>query len=610
MPLSDEEIKYLLEKAEAYEKTSGLPELEQALKCYNKVIDNTTPHPHYYFKRATVKYSLVFTSTFHDLDGAIEDMDRAIELEPDKGEYYRLRGEYLMLKLTEERYVSSDDDRKHLLERIVEDYRASKERNPTDPQLWLDLIEVSILSHDYDKAIGLYGDSKQFMETNEDKVVRSWLGCLALALAGDPIDKDDKESLEQRLGWEEIDAKTLLLRYVKMSTFVAVLHKGEIDRGASRNVRKVQWLFSNWFYHTGSKRRATYPDDYNELIELRPVNDMELNYSKLMGDESYKVHKLASYPLWDDGNAYVEPAIKHDDGFNKVFEKYEKILQLNPKDYDAQYAKGVLLNYLERYEEAIEEYESAKMHANTALASTAWHNQGVILDKLERHEEALEAFSRATVLSAGDAFVAAVSWYNRGRMYERLKRYEEAIDAYDKAIALDQNFIQAWYEKSTILKHLNRYDEAIYAQDRSVDSRPYHSIFSSFFERACRDKVNLCERLNRYEESLETLYKVLPLVGGITLRLREGFLLERFQQYEEALDAYDQAINASGKDKDDIARAWYRKACIHSARGNKADVLKDLSNAIEINADYKDKAQKDEPFKNFWDDEDFKRIVG
>jgi len=66
------------------------------------------PYSHYYFKRAKVKYSLVFASTFYDLDGAIADMDRAIELEPDKGKYYRLHGEYLMLKLTEERYVADD----------------------------------------------------------------------------------------------------------------------------------------------------------------------------------------------------------------------------------------------------------------------------------------------------------------------------------------------------------------------------------------------------------------------------------------------------------------------------------------------------------------------
>lgn len=108
MPFPDKEIQYLLEKAESYEKIFRLPELEQALKCYNKIIDSTSPHPYYYIKRAKVKYALARTSAFHDLGGAFEDIDRAIELEPDKGEYYRLRGEYVMLKLTEERYVADD----------------------------------------------------------------------------------------------------------------------------------------------------------------------------------------------------------------------------------------------------------------------------------------------------------------------------------------------------------------------------------------------------------------------------------------------------------------------------------------------------------------------
>lgn len=417
------------------------------------------------------------------------------------------------------------------------------------------------------------------------------------------------------MGWKEIDAKRLLLRFVKISAFVATLHKGKLFKGVSRNVREVQWLFGNGFCRTGSIHPKTSANDYNKSIELRPIDDMELIYSIVQGDMSYKLHKVTRGLSWGYEKTHAQPVVKHDDGFTNIFEKYDKILQLNPDDAGTRYIKGILLNYLERYEEAIELNESVKVHANSALASAAWHNQGGILEELERYEEALEAYSRAVTLSAGDIYLAAVGWHNRGRMYDRLKRYEEAIDAYDKAVALNKNFIEAWYEKATILESLNRYDEAIYAYDKSINSRPYRFIFSSFFDSACIAKTHLCEDLNRYEESLETLYKLIVLWGNRhEIRIyREGPLLEKLERYEEALEAYDQAINACvGKHRDyiaDIAEAGYKKACIHSIRGNKADVLEELSNVIKINADYKDKAQKDEAFKIFWDDEDFKRIV-
>jgi len=47
---------------------------------------------------------------------------------------------------------------------------------------------------------------------------------------------------------------------------------------------------------------------------------------------------------------------------------------------------------------------------------------------------------------------------------------------------------------------------------------------------------------------------------------------------------------------------------MHSVKGDMENTLSYLFRAIEINAEYKEKAQKDEAFKTFWDDEDFKRI--
>ena len=43
--------------------------------------------------------------------------------------------------------------------------------------------------------------------------------------------------------------------------------------------------------------------------------------------------------------------------------------------------------------------------------------------------------------------------------------------------------------------------------------------------------------------------------------------------------------------------------------GNKEKAMSDLEKAIELDKSRKEKAKKDEDFKNLWDDEDFKKLV-
>jgi hypothetical protein len=50
-------------------------------------------------------------------------------------------------------------------------------------------------------------------------------------------------------------------------------------------------------------------------------------------------------------------------------------------------------------------------------------------------------------------------------------------------------------------------------------------------------------------------------------------------------------------------------ACYYSLQNKKVKALENLKKAIELNSKYKEKAKKDEDFKNLWQDEDFKKLV-
>ncbi len=64
--------------------------------------------------------------------------------------------------------------------------------------------------------------------------------------------------------------------------------------------------------------------------------------------------------------------------------------------------------------------------------STAWHRKGVALDKLGRYEEALQAYDKALELKPND-FNA---WNRKGVALDKLGRYEEAQIAFKKYLNL------------------------------------------------------------------------------------------------------------------------------------------------------------------------------
>ena len=57
----------------------------------------------------------------------------------------------------------------------------------------------------------------------------------------------------------------------------------------------------------------------------------------------------------------------------------------------------------------------------------------------------------------------------------------------------------------------------------------------------------------------------------------------------------------------DPGETWYKKARLFTF--DKNECLKRLKKAIEFNIKLKERAKKDKSFKEFWDDEDFKKIV-
>ena len=212
------------------------------------------------------------------------------------------------------------------------------------------------------------------------------------------------------------------------------------------------------------------------------------------------------------------------------------------------------------------------------------------LDDFSRHLETLELLG---------ATLKPDDYLKRGNDLYYKKDYEFALKAYDKVIQLKPDFFEAWSNKGATLADLGRHEEALEAANKAVKLNQY------YVEPWSNKGVALC-KLNRYEEALEAFEKAIELKPDYALALsNKSFTLTKLNRFDDALKASNKAIKLNP----DLAFAWFNRACVYGLLGNKENTLSDLKKAIGLDESYKEKAKKDEDFKDLWVDEEFKKLV-
>ncbi|MEH1768995.1 MAG: CHAT domain-containing protein, partial [Nostoc sp.] len=132
----------------------------------------------------------------------------------------------------------------------------------------------------------------------------------------------------------------------------------------------------------------------------------------------------------------------------------------------AWYNRGITLDKLGRFEEAIASYDRAiEIKPDDDLA---WYNRGVVLDNLGRFEEAIASYDRAIEIKPDNDS----AWINRGSTLDKLGRFEEASASYDRAIEIKPDNDSAWYNRGITLDKLGRFEEAIASFDNALKFKP------------------------------------------------------------------------------------------------------------------------------------------
>ena len=110
----------------------------------------------------------------------------------------------------------------------------------------------------------------------------------------------------------------------------------------------------------------------------------------------------------------------------------------------------------------------------------------------------------------------------------------------------------------------------------------------------------------KYDKTIEMYRKATELKSDYAEAYNNwGWALGELGRYEEEIEKYKKARDL----KPDYAHAWFNIACVYSVQKKKKEALDNLKKAIELDPAFKEKAKRDEDFRNLWEDEDFKRLV-
>lgn len=234
--LSKEEFALKLNAIESFLSQGNY---DQALKsCTDliKVSHQEDPYIHFiYIERASVH------SKLHSWDHALEDYKKALEFSPDYTGTYLNIGANITWK-----YFHSGEykvGKEHAsLEEAIKYYEKSLICDPTCDTAWLNIIETYIFLLDFDGAIGKYGESEPFIKSGLWKMRRSWLGCLAMSLAGDLIEPEDIELLNEPTKYADDNHETHSIECV-----LSALEDSDFDPEKLENAKEIHQRYLEHF---------------------------------------------------------------------------------------------------------------------------------------------------------------------------------------------------------------------------------------------------------------------------------------------------------------------------------------------------------------------------
>ncbi len=245
-------------------------------------------------------------------------------------------------------------------------------------------------------------------------------------------------------------------------------------------------------------------------------------------------------------------------GYKEAIELYKKIILADPKDFESQFAEGLVHLQLDQDQQAEDVFK--KMLEQPDWRYQACFYLGKLEEKQGNEKKALSWFDQVTEGPfAFDASVSAISLLQKEKhleeagsrlsllqmkfprqklqlvlvqaeLYNQQKKYDEAISALSNALTDFPNQKELLYTRALILERINKLDLA------EIDLKKILAIDPNNFEALNALGYTLLNNSGRYVEAEKLLQKALDLEPN------EAVIIDSFGWLQFKLGHLDQAL--------------------------------------------------------------------
>ena len=282
---------------------------------------------------------------------------------------------------------------------------------------------------------------------------------------------------------------------------------------------------------------------YDQALQLLYALEPKLNKKDIIYKDiglAYlgmgKVEKALDYSIksLEQKKNYVEAhflkgqALRELEKYEEAMIEFDIILEQNPNHRDSLYQKGKIHHILGNYREALDFFDkvlSFRPRDNEVLAA-----KGKTHDELEEYKEASEYINKS--LQVEDEVI----YNDRGVALTRLGYNHKAIDSYRRALASNPKYAVCWFNLGKALFRVGDLNEALKAFKQATELNPKNRS-------AWNNRGVTLRQLNRLEESLDCYDRAIALKKDYSWAWHnKGYVLELLDRPREALECYNLAL--------------------------------------------------------------------
>lgn len=137
--------------------------------------------------------------------------------------------------------------------------------------------------------------------------------------------------------------------------------------------------------------------------------------------------------------------------------------------------------------------------------------RGIILNELKYYNEALETFQELLELSRSYKFSVSEKIYKMGKRMYYVKNYQEGLEYFNQGTLLFPKEARFWVRRGNMLGHLKRYEEAITSFEKALQLSPTYK-FALMCKNDMRRKLDALE-FRSFQRKIDTSqrYRTQPV---------------------------------------------------------------------------------------------------